>query len=289
MSESTSRWHTYGPAYEGGALGKLLANIVQRSFDESAALLDVGMMPENAQESQDSVDWRELCDNEAKDAIAFFAKPETGHMLGVAVVVTEPLELLSNVLQHRDSTGFAVNEIFPSLAFWKSVPNICSCYFNPQTTRTTLTGQIGLPICYCIILVGATSWQILWWLPHATVRVASQVWSRLECLREVWDWKILTLGMDSPSANMLSDSDSTLLDELFALDGCCLGSWFTEVLHDNFSREDLESGDGGYREADTQLPSSVCGSTCFVFCGSPLPSPGSLPELSRNLQVRASI
>ena len=32
-------------------------------------------------------------------------------MLGVAVVVTEPLELLSNVLQHRDATGFAVNEI----------------------------------------------------------------------------------------------------------------------------------------------------------------------------------
>eukprot|EP00959_Pyramimonas_sp_CCMP1952_P424175 8884683-Pyramimonas_sp.AAC.1 len=92
-------------------------------------------------------------------------------------------------------------------------------------------------------------------LTETVVRVASQVWARLELVRKVWDFRILALGMGDAGGvafgGELDDEDKAMLDDFMNEDGCCLGPWFTEILQGSFSREYMEGRRRGFAKWGT--------------------------------------
>ncbi len=168
---STSRWHTYGPSFEGGSLGVLLCQVLPRSLHAAGPL-----SRENDGDSG-SDDWRELCSAKAKDAVEFFSQRQSGISLTTACVVTEPLEHLSLVLQHSDEawhaleellhTGQAVDKCLQSLFLMLQPPDHVH-----HTSRTNW--QLDM-ITYHYGFSEDLADDIL----SAVMKLASQVWSRM--------------------------------------------------------------------------------------------------------------
>ena len=72
---ATSRWHTYGPAVEGGSLGFLLCKILPRAFHAAGPLAQENSEDQNAAASDGSQEWRDLCNAKARDASDCSAGP----------------------------------------------------------------------------------------------------------------------------------------------------------------------------------------------------------------------
>lgn len=228
---STSRWHTYGPAFEGGALGVLVSNVLGRAIHAAAGPLSQANVEED--KDADSLDWRELCNAKAQDTVDFFCSADSGTHLATACIVKEPLDQLSSLLQHADETGFAIPELIQDgQAVDKCLQHLFLLLQPPDhlahTERTAwqvdmVTDHFGF------------SPELADALMDAVLRIASQVWSRMFSLRYIWDWRVLLLG------NPWSESEAEFLDRFLGEDGCCLGPRFTERLQE-LGADYLKSG-----------------------------------------------
>ena len=232
---STSRWHTYGPAFEGACLGKFLNNILQRALDCAGPL-----HRENEEgQANDSEDWRELCNTKAKDAIDFVGLPETARSLSVACIATEPLELLSMRLQHADETGHAVDLLLSDSSAVRDCLKHLYLMLQPAD-HLDHGARTDWPVDMVVSHLGFSA-ELADHIVDTVARMASQVWARLHNLSNVWDWRILLLGSRSGDGPF-STEDQALLDAFLREDGCCLGAWCTEWIQ-KLGQEYLSAGD----------------------------------------------
>ncbi len=241
---STNRWHTYAPAIEGGALGKLLSDIAHRALAGAGPICVENDGAADARQPED-IDWRELGNTKAKDAVAFFSDESTAVSLGVAVVSTEPVDRLSNVLQHADVSGHSVDELLSATGAVRDCLTHLFLLLQPPD-HLQHRGRTDWPVDMICHHFHASD-EVLDSLVLGILRLASQIWSRLFCLRDIWDWRILLLGSRSGDGP-LQGPDEELLREFLDADGCCLGPWFTEHLR-GLGQKYLEAGLAGIKTA----------------------------------------
>ena len=151
-------------------------------------------------------------------------------LLSTACVVTEPLEHLSLVLQHTDEVGHYLCELLsPGLAVDKALQHLFLLLqpLDHDSHNGRSEWQIDM-ICHHFGFTDALADALV----DSVLRLSSQGWSRLYCLRNIWDWKILMLWEDeciaSPADTVLSDESRRILEQFLNEDGCCLGAWFSE-------------------------------------------------------------
>ena len=94
---ATNKWWTMGPSLDGQGIGFLLNQILPQVFTRalSAKATDEDISPT-------ADDWTVYNMKTLKHALEVQADEETAKMFAVAVLVTEPLDLLSARLQHLD-------------------------------------------------------------------------------------------------------------------------------------------------------------------------------------------
>ena len=202
-----------------------MCQLVKRSLQKAGTLHEACGGNVGAQESGN--DWREMANQKAKDTIDFQSNPETPEQLATAVVVTEPLEHLSAVLQSADVQGHAVDELVgQDRAVHKCEQHLFLLLQPPDHPKHN---DRTLWPCDMLCHHFGFSDKLADNMTHTVVSIASQVWSRLHCLSEVWDFRILMLGSRSGDGPLV-EQEMDLLISLLAEDECCLGPWFTEWL-----------------------------------------------------------
>ncbi|CAK0826230.1 unnamed protein product, partial [Prorocentrum cordatum] len=173
-----NRWHTWGPACEGVALGAFLHRILPRIVGSCGIDND---RDDGAAEEGDS--WTEYNNKKARQCSEYLGSDDLLRQIGLAVIASEPLDRLSNRLQHLDKVGNVLADI---LGRDNGCLGDCQRRFYYLLHRHLDPGGLGCdrttwPISLMIEYSEESECEgLLDEMLSSVMYLSSQVWARLE-------------------------------------------------------------------------------------------------------------
>ena len=223
-----NRWYTFGPALECQALGMVLHQILPRVIERSALAGPERDVPKDEQDDPSSC-FKEYCGRKERQAVAFLTdQPGSAHTVTVAVVVTEPVDRLSQRFQLLDAASHGISEAVSSQGPLRHCMKHLTGLARGRIAQPGGRSWIGHSFLKQFFEGSPDFEAVMEAFFVATVRVGSQVWARLHVQYDSWPWRLLHIP--ASELGLRAETPDFLVDEFFAEHLCCLDSWFSEGL-----------------------------------------------------------
>ncbi|CAK0899533.1 unnamed protein product, partial [Prorocentrum cordatum] len=223
-----NRWYTFGTALEVQGLGVFMHQILPRVIVQ---LHSDGMLDNDKPIAEDDPDvsFKVYRTKKVKQSIAFMSDPKTPFVVASAALATEPLDHMTNRMQHLDHAqkcplvefvGGGLSMQSAAMTHLRHLVCDATPGTPPKPSRTAW--QLGL----MKHLFGMTSDFALSseQYRNTIIGVSSQVDARVEALMVRWPLKLLAARAAADSV----DSAMPVLREFYAAKSCCLDEFFSE-------------------------------------------------------------
>ena len=217
---ATNRWHTFSPTLAAQTAARFCHQALPR-------LLEWGLQPAQpekaATDGEDEPPFRVYQNRRRRRALEFHLPEETSVTLGVAALVSAPLEKLSKVLQRLGHRGGSMWQLVSGKL---GVLEECQGHLWELLSPGNASGDVAKAVV-AVLRHQRAAGPFVMRLRQAVLGIAGALWARLHVPFSSWPWRLLRCVKNE---HMLDQSDaetSGICDAFFAEKDCCLDDWWS--------------------------------------------------------------
>ena len=209
---ANSEWWTVAPTLTAQGMGLFCHGMLRRVV---AMARDILVEDRNANEQLDQLDaWAQATNGKLNTSVDFLTQEDSAVTVFVALLVMEPIDLLTAQLQHLDFHKHTISTMLTAVSPLKICAKSYLTMLEPlsQSTSTLLKHFSGLDEEF-----------VYFRLFDSALALAAQFWDRILNLLGSWPWKLL-------EGNTITEDGRKVLQYFFDADGCDLDQCFSEPL-----------------------------------------------------------